>query len=71
MKIRSCVKVPFYLLWVVSLGSARKIGQSSMPGQLVIVIVSGIIQGKPVLDVFHFPLEEYRESGDDVSGNTV
>ena len=33
------------------MGSARKLGQSPMPSQQVLVFIAGIIHGKPVLDV--------------------
>ena len=38
------------------MGSVRKLGQSPMPSQQVLVLIAGIIHGRPVLEVSLTPL---------------
>ena len=40
--------------------SARKLGQCPMPIHGVLVIITGIIHGRPVLDVSYIPLLELK-----------
>ena len=44
----------------MSTGSARKLGQSPIPIQQVLGIITGIIHRRPVLDVSLTPLQDLR-----------
>ena len=45
-----------FLTGVVSTGYAMRLGQYPMTNQKILVLIAGIIHGKPILDIFLRPL---------------